>query len=103
MAATSSANTNRGIGGNPGLKPYPFTEKVPVPVKIMMPGYEIKGNMYKVSHQKIEHVLLEKMKFIHLTDAEVCALASGKRMDIPFLAVNKGLILSLYEQNAADV
>jgi len=101
MAATTSSDTSRGIGAKPGPKPYPFTEKVPVPVKIVMPGYEITGRMYRLSQQKVEGVLMEKIAFVPLTDAEVITLASGKRWEVPFLAVNKRQILSLYEQGAA--
>lgn len=102
MAATASANTGRGIGGKPGPKPYPFAEKLPVPVKIMMSGYEISGNMYRVSHQKIDHVLMEKTMFVPLTDAVVIALANRKTWDVPFLAVNKNQILSLYEESTTN-
>ncbi|OGN90123.1 MAG: hypothetical protein A2Z74_01790 [Chloroflexi bacterium RBG_13_46_9] len=99
MAATSSTNTSRGIGGKPGPKPYPFTEKIPVPVKIVMTGYEITGNMYRVSHQKVEHVLIEKSKFIPLTDASINSALNNKQWQVPFLAVNKEHILSLFEQS----
>jgi len=102
MAATTSADSCRGIGAKPGPKPYPFTEKIPVPVKIEMPGYEISGNMYRVSHQKVEHVLKERTTFVPVTDAEVRALANGKRWDVPFLAVNKDQILCLHEQGTVD-
>jgi Family of unknown function (DUF6812) len=101
MAATFHVNVGRGIGGQSGPKPYPFAEKVSVPVQIMMSAYEIIGNMYRVSHQKIEHVLTEKTLFVPLTDVVVIALANRKKWNIPFLAVNKGQILSLYEQSTA--
>jgi hypothetical protein len=103
MAATPSANTRRGIGGKPDPKPYPFAEKVPVPVKIMMLGYEITGNMYRINYQKVENVLIEKTTFIPLTDAKVSALISGKQLDLPFLAVNKEQILSLYEKSTSTI
>lgn len=99
MAATSSADTGRGIGGKTGSKPYPFTEKVPVRVKIAMSGYEVTGNMYHLSLQKIDHVLLEKTKFVPLTNAEVIALASSKKWNVPFIAINKDHISSLYEDS----
>jgi hypothetical protein len=98
MAAMSSTNTRRGAGGKPDPKPYPFTEKVPFPVKVMMPGYSITGNMYKIDYQKIDHVLIERTTFVPMTDAQVIALTSGRQWDVPFLAVNKDHILSLYEQ-----
>ena len=97
MAATSGANIGRGIGGKSGPKSYPFTEKIPVPVKITMPGYEITGKMYRVSHQQVDHVLIEKTTFMPLTDAEVDSIVNHNRWTVPFLAVNKVLILSLYE------
>jgi|PlaIllAssembly_1097288.scaffolds.fasta_scaffold312970_1 hypothetical protein len=97
MAATSSADTRRGFGGDPDPKPYPYIEKVPMPVEIVMMGYEIKGNMHRISHQTLEDVIVEKTTFVPLTDAEVRAIASNKRWNVPFLAVNKRQILSLYE------
>ena len=99
MAATTNVNAGRGIGGKSGPKPYPFAEKVAIPVKIMMSGYEIIGNMYRVSHQKIEHVLIEKTLFVPLTDAVVVANVSRKKWYVPFLDVNKDQILSLFEQS----
>ncbi len=103
LAATSSSSTSQGIGGKAGPKPYPFTEKIPVPVKIVTPGYEIKGNMYRVSHQQVDHVLIEKTVFIPLTGAEVSSLTSHNLWSVPFLAVNKEQILSLYEMSADSV
>ena len=103
MAGTTSANLGRGIGGKAGPKPYPFTEKVPIKVNIVMAGYEIIGNMYRVSHQKTEHVLIEKTNFMPLTDAEVTSLISDKKWYVPFIAVNKEQILSLYEQSTTTI
>jgi hypothetical protein len=103
MAATSSANTGRGVGSKPDPKPYPFVDKVPVLVRIITLGYEITGNMYRISNQKVEHVLLESSMFMPLTDADVTALDGGKRWDVPFLAVNKEQILSLYELSTGDI
>lgn len=97
MAATSSADTRRGFGGDPDPKPYPYIEKVPMPVEIVMSGYEVTGDMHRISHQTLEDVLVEKTTFVPLTNAEVRATASNKRWNVPFLAVNKRQILSLYE------
>ncbi len=68
-----------------------------MPVRIEMPSYQIKGNMYHLVHQKVEHVLNEKTNFIPLTDVNVSSIATGKRWDVPFLAINKDQILSLHE------
>ena len=97
MAGTDSLDSSRGIGGKPTPKPYPFTEKIPVPVQVEMPSYQINGNMYRLNQQKIENVLKERLTFLPLTDAEVIYLANGQRWHVPFLAVNKDQLLSLHE------
>ena len=98
MSGTTTVNSGRGIGASPGAKPYPFTDKVPVKVRIEMTGYTIIGNMYRVSHQQVEQVLKERVEFLPLTNAEVISAQSEKRWSLSFLAVNKWKILSLYEQ-----
>ena len=98
MAATITSDSSRGIGARPDHKQlYPFIEKKTVRVKIEMPGYEITGSMHRLSHQKVEHVLKERTKFMPVTHAEVCSRANGKRWYMAFLAVNKEQILSLHE------
>jgi hypothetical protein len=97
MAGITTDNLSRGIGAKPNHKLYPFIEKKTVRVKIEMSGYGITGNMHRLSHQKVEHVLKERTEFMPLTHAEVCSLANGKRWYIAFLAVNKEQILSLHE------
>jgi hypothetical protein len=97
MAATTTAESSRGIGGKLGYKPYPFIEKGTMRVKIEMPGYVITGSLHFLSNQKVEHVLEEKTEFMPLTHAEVTSLANGKRWYMAFLAVNKQQILSLHE------
>jgi len=59
--------------------------------------------MYRVSHQQVDHVLIEKTVFMPLTSAEVISLTSQNRWSVPFLAVNKEQILSLYELGTDSV
>jgi hypothetical protein len=98
MSGTTTLNTGRGIGANIGPKPYPFTDKVPVKVRIEMNRYTVIGDMYRVSHQQVEHVLKEKLAFLPVTNVEVISTKFDKRWTLSFLAVNKGKILSLHEQ-----
>ena len=98
MSGTTAINTGRGIGGSTGPKPYPFTDKVPVKVRIELTGYTVIGNMYRVSHQQVEHVLKERLAFLPLTNVDVISTKYDKRWALSFLAVNKWKILSLHEQ-----
>jgi hypothetical protein len=98
MSGTTAINTGRGIGASTGHKPYPFTDKVAVKVRIEMNSYTIIGNMYRVMHQQVEHILKERLAFLPLTDVEVISTKYNKRWSLSFLAVNKGKILSLHEQ-----
>jgi hypothetical protein len=97
MVGTDGMDSNREASGNSNLKPYLYIEKLPVLVGIDMPGYEISGNMYRISHQKLENVLKERVTFMPLTDAYISSTVNGKKWHLPFLAVNKRLILSLHD------
>ena len=98
MSGTTTINTGRGIGASAGPKHYPFTDKTPIKVRIEMAGYTIIGNMYRVMHQQVEHVLKEKVAFLPLTDVEIISTKFDKRWTLSFLAVNKWKVLSLHEQ-----
>jgi hypothetical protein len=98
MSGTTTINTGRGIGASTGPKPYPFTDKLPVKVRIEMNGYTIIGDMYRISHQQVEHVLKERSAFLPLTNAEVISTKYDKQWSLSFLAVNKWKMLSLHEQ-----
>ena len=99
MAGTVTPDAGRGIGAKDGPKPYPFTEKIPVKVTIELPGYRLNGNMYRLNHQQVDHVLKEKTLFVPLTDVEVISLDYDKQWFLSFVAVNKDKILSVHEHN----
>ena len=98
MSGTTTINSGRGIGASTGPKPYPFTDKMPIKVRIEMTGYTVIGNMYRVLHQQVEHVLKERLAFLPLTNVEIISTRYDKRWSLSFLAVNKWKILSLHEQ-----
>jgi hypothetical protein len=98
MAAITNNNLRRGIGAQPDNKKlYPFIEKEMVRVKIDMSAYSVTGNIHRLSHQKVVHVLKERTEFMPVTHAEVYSVANGKRWYMAFLAVNKNHILALHE------
>jgi hypothetical protein len=94
-----AADSGRGIGAQDGPKSYPYVEKTPLPVRIETHDYVINGNMYRISYQRVWHVLEDTQTFLPLTNAQVCTLANGTREVFPFIAVNKEHILSLQEEN----
>ncbi len=64
LAATSDADAGRGIGAKAGHKPYPFVDKLAVPVRLRMPAYALSGSMHCASGQRAWHVLEERLMFL---------------------------------------
>jgi hypothetical protein len=93
------ADAGRGIGAQDGPKSYPFVEKSPLAVRIETQSYVVTGNMYRVTYQKVWHVLEDTPTFLPLTHAQICTVANGTRERVPFVAVNKEHILSLQEED----
>lgn len=97
LAATIDGDLAKGIGGKVGAKPYPFVEKLPVPVKVRMPAYILMGNMYCVSRQMAWHTIQEKPLFLPLTNVSMQRLGNSDWWKLPFAAVNREQMLSLAE------
>jgi hypothetical protein len=97
------ADAGRGIGAQDGPKSYPFVEKSPLAVRIETQSYVVTGNMYRVTYQKVWHVLEDTPTFLPLTHAQICTVANGARERVPFVAVNKEHILSLQEEDIGSV
>ena len=102
LATTSDVDLSKGIGGKEGPKSYPFQEKVPMPVRLSTPAYEVIGNMYRISHQIIWYVLEDKPIFLPVTDAEIRVLTNDACTKVAFVAVNKEQILYLYQDPLAQ-
>lgn len=101
LAATLDTDSGRGLGAKVGPKPYPFVEKISVPVRLQTPAYAVTGNMHRASYQSVWHVLEESPMFLPLTNVEICALVNDISSKVPFVAVNKEQILSLQEEGAS--
>ncbi|HUV56546.1 MAG TPA: hypothetical protein VMV84_04870 [Dehalococcoidales bacterium] len=97
LAATIDGDLAKGIGGQVGAKPYPFVDKLPVPVRVQMPAYILLGNMHCISRQMAWHTLEEKPMFLPLTNVSVCRSGNSHWWKLSFAAVNREKILSLAE------
>ena len=98
IAATWHSDLGRGLGAQTGQKPYPFVEKLPVPVRLHLSAFSLTGSMHCASRQRAWHVLEEQQTFLPLTDVEVRPLANDMWSNVPFVAVNREQILSLQEE-----
>jgi len=89
---------HRGLGGQVGHKPYPY---VPKPftksVKLYMPLYTLTGQMYWAKGRGVSDVLNSELRFLALTNVEICSSAGSIEPGVSFLAVNKGQIILLEE------
>jgi len=88
---------SRGLGGRVGHKPYPYVEKLAVGVKLYMPSYTLTGQMHCAKGQGVSDVLNSEMRFLPMTNVEICPSAGGSKSGVSFIAVNKGQIISLEE------
>lgn len=101
LATTSGGDLARGLGAKAGHKPYPFVQKVSVPVELRMPAYAVIGNMHCTSWDELWHVFEERQTFLPVTDVSICALVSDVWWQVPFVAVNREQILFLKQGRVA--
>ena len=88
---------SRGLGRRVGHKPHPFVEKLAVGVKLYIPSYTLTGRMHCAKGQGVSDVLNSEMRFLPMTNVEICPSAGGSKSGVSFIAVNKGQIISLEE------
>lgn len=98
LAATFNPDSARGLGAKAGVKPYPFVEKSPVPVRLRTSAYALTGSTHRASHQRMQHVIEAGSMFLPLTNVDIRSLASNTEWKAPFAAVNKEQIVSLQEE-----
>jgi len=88
----------QGLGGKVGHKPYPYLPKpITKAVKLQMPLYTLAGQIRCSERTQVSDVLNSEDRFLALTDVEICPLPGSSESGVSFLAVNKGQILSLAE------
>lgn len=103
IVATPETNSARGIGAKVGLKPYPFVLKSPAQVSLRMPSYVLIGSMHCASEQGVWKVLEEKLMFLPVTDVKIRSITNRIWWRALFVAVNREQILSLQEEEIAQV
>ncbi len=87
----------KGLGGQGGHKPYPFVAKWSAAVKVYMPFYTLNGQVHYPKERRVVDVLNSGMKFLAMTNVQICSSAGSSESGVSFIAVNKEQILSLEE------
>ena len=89
---------HRGLGSQVGPQPYPYVAKPTTKaVKLYMPFYTLTGQIQCTERRRVVDMLNSELRFLALTNVEICPLAGSSESGINFVAVNKGQILSLAE------
>jgi len=91
------AGETRGLGGQAGHKPYPFVPKWYTAVRVYMPLYTMTGQVHHPKGRRVVDLLNSGMRFLPLTDVEICPSAGNSESGVSFIAVNKPQVLSLEE------
>jgi len=90
---------HRGLGSEAGNKVYPYVAKATTKaVKLYMPLYTLSGQIQCGERRRVVDVLNSELRFFALTNVEIHPLAGSSESGVGFIAVNKGQILSLAEQ-----
>jgi len=86
----------RGLGGKAGHKPYPFVPKTFTAVRLYMPSYTLSGRMHYPGGRGVSDVLNSGLRFIPLTNVEICPGAGNSESGVGFIAGNRESICSLW-------
>jgi len=87
----------RGVGSKLGDKRYPYLHKSPIAVKLYLPFYILTGHMHCAEGQRVSDVVNLPLRFLPLTNAEICPSVGNSESGVNFVAVNKGQIILLEE------
>jgi len=98
LATTADPDASRGLGSQPGPKPYPYRPKSAVAVRLRTPAYTLTGHMHYFSQQRTRHVLEESLMFFPLTGVEIQPEYNAASQSLPFVAVNKEHVLYLQDE-----
>lgn len=87
----------QGLGGQGGHKPYPFVDKSVMAVRLHMSSYTLTGRMHYAQGEHVCDVLNSELRFLALTNVEICPSAGSTESGVSFIAVNKGQVVFLEE------
>ena len=93
----------RGIGGKTGYKGYPYVLKSSIPVKLHLPFYVLTGHMHCAKEERVSDVLNLPLRFLPLTNVEICPSAGSSESGVSFVAVNKRQIILLEDLQTAGM
>ena len=94
---------HRGLGGQVGPQPYPYVAKPIIKaVKLYMPLYTLSGQIQCGERRRVVDVLNSELRFLALTNVEICPLACSSESGVSFVAVNKGQIILSEEVAPAE-
>ena len=94
LAATEDGDLARGVGARIEPKLYPYVKKAPVSVILELPSYTLSGNLHCTDGQCLKDLLNKECNFLPLTDVTIKPHKNGTSWQGPFVAVNKGQVLS---------
>ncbi len=101
MITTIDDDSARGIGGQAGLKRYPYVHKLPVRANIQLPGYEINGYLHCTDAQNVTELLGSGLAFIPCTKTKIRDVNKHTWWETEFVSVNKSQI-SCFRQDEQD-
>jgi len=93
----------RGLGSEVEHKPHPFFPKSSTAVRLYMPLYTLDGLMYCSERRRVTDVLNSELRFLALTNVEICPPIDSSESEVSFLAVNKRQIILLEELESSKV
>ncbi len=99
----SEGYQTRGIGGKPGHKGYPYVPKSSIAVRLHLPFYIITGYVHCVKEERVSDVLNLALRFLPLTNVEICPSVGGCESGISFVAVNKHQIILVEDLQTAGM
>ena len=78
---------------------YPMRAKTPLAAEIHLPLYILRGQMYGEAWQQILDVVDRAVKFLALTNVEVCRTLDNATSTFDFVAVNRDKIIYVCESS----
>ena len=93
----------RGISSKPGYKRYPYVPKSYIAVRLHLPFYILTGHMHCARGERISDVMNLPLRFLPLTNVEICPSVGSSESEVSFLAVNKRQITLLEDLQTAGM
>lgn len=99
-----------GIPHGPGVRfedPFEKVNKVPIPCTVVVPGFEISGNIYMVAEaDPNESQILTNLRFAPLTDVRVVSLANPSKVweaDVFVVNLRRAVVYAPHVKTTATV